>query len=70
MFPKQIRFINGDSIAEFDNTVTHANGKKLTEPLGVYIYKDMNDGRRYSKAGMKLELTIANIEKMKSNFVI
>jgi hypothetical protein len=64
MFPKQITFKHGNSTIELESV------KKGTEEIAIYIYKDMEDEREYSKAGMKLELTLKQIEKMKSNFTI
>ena len=63
-FPETITFKHGNSTIELESV------KKGTEEIAIYIYKNMEDERRYSKAGMKLELTLKMIDKMKNNFSI
>ncbi len=40
-FPETITFKNGNSIAELETV------KKGTEEIAIYIYKDMEDERKY-----------------------
>lgn len=70
MFPDKITFTNGNSTALLERVITHEAGKRLKEDIGIYKYIEMNDGRRYSKAGKELPLTLEQINKLKNNNTI